>query len=83
MDDIEKLIQDGYLRDKLTRARKAKGLTQKEAADIAGISVSTVSCIESGKGDYLSSSLLKYADALGYEVSIHKKGGLNKEEQEE
>lgn len=75
MDDIEKEIQDGFLRDKLHRARKAKGLTQKEAAELADISPSTVSCIETGKGDYMASSLLKYADALGYEVSIHKKGG--------
>ena len=75
MDDIEKEIQDGFLRHKLRNARKAKGLTQQEAAALAGISASTVSYIESGNGDYMSSSLLKYADALGYEVSIHKKGG--------
>lgn len=75
MDSIEKEIQDGFLRDKLRKARKSKGLTQQEAAALAGISTSTVSCIESGNGDYMSSSLLKYADALGYEVSIHKKGG--------
>lgn len=75
MDSIEKEIQDGFLRHKLRKARKAKGLTQQEAAALAGISTSTVSCIESGNGDYMSSSLLKYADALGYEVSIHKKGG--------
>lgn len=75
MDNIEKEIQDGFLRHKLRKARKAKGLTQQEAAALAGISKSTVSCIESGNGDYMSSSLLKYADALGYEVSIHKKGG--------
>ena len=75
MDNIEKEIQDGFLRHKLRKARKAKGLTQQEAAALAGISTSTVSCIESGNGDYMSSSLLKYADALGYEVSIHKKGG--------
>ena len=75
MDKIEKEIQDGFLRHKLRKARKAKGLTQQEAAALAGISSSTVSCIESGNGDYMSSSLLKYADALGYEVSIHKKGG--------
>ena len=85
MDDIEKEIQDGFLRHKLRKARKAKGLTQQEAAALAGISASTDSCIESGNGDSMSSSLLKYADALGYEVSIHKKGGpiVDTEEPEE
>ena len=75
MDEIEKESQDGFLRNKLRKARKAKGLTQQEAANLADISASTVSYIETGKGDYMASSLLKYADALGYEVSIHKKGG--------
>jgi transcriptional regulator with XRE-family HTH domain len=58
---------------KLADVRHSKGYTQKEIADRCGLSVSTISNIESGENSYTTRSLIMYAEALGYELSIKRK----------
>lgn len=74
MNKTDEFIADAFLRDKLVRIRKASGRTQKQLAEESGLSVGTISSIESNRGAYTSSSLIRYCDALGYEVTIHRKG---------
>jgi transcriptional regulator with XRE-family HTH domain len=58
---------------KLLDIRHSKGYTQKEIAEKSGLSVTTISNIESGENSYTTRSLIMYAEALGYEISIKRK----------
>ena len=40
---------------------------------MSGLSTNTISNIESGDNTYTLRSLIRYADALGYEINIDKK----------
>ena len=55
-------------------ARIEAELDQKQAADITGISQSTISEIENGKTNPQRSTLEKLVKAYGYELRIIKKG---------
>lgn len=74
MNNTEVFLQDKFLRMKLADVRHSKGYTQKEIAEKCGLSVSTISNIESGENSYTTRSLIMYAEALGYEIIVKKKG---------
>ena len=73
MNNTDVYIQDKFIRMKLAKIRKSKGLTQKDISDLTGLSVSTISNIENGDNSYTIRSLIKYAEVLGYELDIFKK----------
>lgn len=51
------------------RARRAKGLTQDEFAEIVGVSHATLSALENGRG-VSSNTLMKALSNLGYRLAI-------------
>lgn len=57
-------------REKLVARRKALGLTQSDIAIRMGTAQSTVSEFEKGTKDPRFSTFLRYADAVGLDVSI-------------
>ena len=72
-NNTEVYLQDKFIRMKLADIRRSKGLTQKEVAEKCGLSVTTISNIESGENSYTTRSLIMYAEALGYEISVKRK----------
>ena len=75
MNNTDVYIQDKFIRMKLAKIRKSKGLTQKDISNFTGLSVSTISNIENGDNSYTIRSLIRYAEVLGYELDIFKKVG--------
>lgn len=75
MNNTDIYIQDKFIRTRLASIRKSKGLTQKQLSEITGLSTTTISNIESGDNSYTLRSLIRYAEALGYEINIDKKVG--------
>ena len=75
MNNIDIYIQDKFIRTRLASIRKSKGLTQKQLSEITGLSTNTISNIESGDSSYTLRSLIRCAEALGYEINIDKKVG--------
>lgn len=73
INNTECFLQDQYIRKKLSSIRKSKNLTQKQLSDMSGLSISSISNIESGENTYTLRSLIKYAEAVGYEIDISKK----------
>lgn len=73
MDNIEVYCQDQFIRTRLLKIRKSRGFTQKQISEMSGLSTATISNIESGDNSYTLRSLIRYADALGYEINIEKK----------
>lgn len=73
INNTECFLQDQYIRKKLCSIRKSKNLTQKQLSDMSGLSVSSISNIESGENTYTLRSLIKYAEAVGYEIDVSKK----------
>lgn len=73
MDNTDVFIQDKFIRTRLANIRKSKGLSQAQLSEISGLSTSTISNIESGDNSYTLRSLIKYSEALGYEINIDKK----------
>lgn len=78
MDELDKAVEE-YIskrltKDELSEMRKAKGLSQKELSNISGLSIRCISDIENpGAGNPTLSSILKYLNALGYEILFQKK----------
>lgn len=83
MNNTDVYIQDKFIRIRLTNIRKSKGLTQEQLANKAGLSASTISNIESGENSYTLRSLIRCAEALGYEINIDKKVGDNNDTETE
>lgn len=83
MNNTDIYIQDKFIRTRLTNIRKSKGLTQEQLANKAGLSASTISNIESGENSYTLRSLIRCAEALGYEINIDKKVGDNNDTETE
>lgn len=73
MNNIDVYLQDKFIRTRLASIRKSKGLTQKQLSDMTGLSTTTISNIESGENSYTLRSLIRCAEALGYEINIDKK----------
>ena len=63
-------------RQKLAEARRANNITQQEIQNITGLPQQSISRIEKGMAQKQSPTLrtlLKYIDAIGYELTITKK----------
>lgn len=73
MNNTDIYLQDKFIRTRLASIRKSKGLTQKQLSDMTGLSTTTISNIESGENSYTLRSLIRCAEALGYEINIDKK----------
>lgn len=67
---MERIGGPGELGDVLRRRRKSLRLGQRDAAEIAGVSVHTLSDIETGKGNPTLQTLLELCELLGLELSI-------------
>ena len=73
MNNTDIYLQDKFIRTRLASIRKSKGLTQKQLSDMTGLSTTTISNLESGENSYTLRSLIRCAEALGYEINIDKK----------
>lgn len=74
MSNTDALINDKLFRMQLCNIRKQKRLTQKQVADMSGLSTSCISNIESGEDTSPTMrSIIKYATALGIEIYIKQK----------
>lgn len=73
MNNTDVYIQDQFIRMRLANIRKSRGLTQKQLSEMSGLSTATISNIECGENSYTLRSLIRYAEALGYEINIDKK----------
>jgi len=63
-------------RQKLAEARKAKNITQQEIQNKTGLPQQSISRIEKGTAQKQSPTLrtlLKYVDAIGYELTLTQK----------
>ena len=72
MDNTEVYLQDKFIRMTLANIRHSKGITQQQLSEMTGLSISTISNIESGDNSYTTRSLIRYAEALGYEITVRK-----------
>ena len=54
----------------IRRARREAGLTQKDLADLSGVSERTVRAIETGRGNPTVAALVATAGVLGLRVSV-------------
>lgn len=68
ISDID--INDKLIRMQLVSIRKSRGISQKDIADFTGLSISTISNIETGAKSTTMDSLIKYAISIGASISI-------------
>ena len=59
----------GEIADYIARRRKSLKISQRELAELSGISLHSLSNLESGKGNPTLESLLKVADTLGVTIT--------------
>lgn len=72
----ENFISDKLTRMQLVNLRKSKGFTQKDIQESTGLSLTCISNIEKGeKTSPTLKSIVKYLDALGYEMTFKEKKG--------
>ena len=57
----------------LRTRRKALGVTQQDAARLAGVSPQWLSGFENGKGSCGLRSVMRLADALGVSLAVHER----------
>ena len=63
------LMNIGEIADYIVRRRKTLKISQRELAELSGISLHSLSNLESGKGNPTLESLLKVADTLGVTIT--------------
>ena len=59
----------GEIADYIVRRRKTLKISQRELAELSGISLHSLSNLESGKGNPTLENLLKVADTLGVTIT--------------
>ena len=69
----KKIKQEYSLIEKLVEARKAKNITQKELADLVGISQQAISRLELEKHIPKMDTLIRILDGLDLELTISPK----------
>lgn len=76
------MITGGEVMENLKKFRKAKGLKQKELADMVGVSESSISQYENGKKTPSFEIALKLAEALDCESAdlVSKRGNVIQED---
>ena len=72
IENTEVFLQDKFIRQELRNARASKHITQQELSKLSGLSIATISNIESGDGSPTLRSLIRYAKAVDYELKIKK-----------
>lgn len=71
---MEQFISSRLTKMQLADLRKIKHLTQKDVAQMTGLSVQCISDIENeNSGNPTFKSLIKYLDCLGFEICFQKK----------
>lgn len=78
--NTSEFIADHLVRDDLKLARLRANMTQKQVADISKLSMSTISNIENANKSVEYLSILKYLDAIEYEIKIVPKPDYMKDE---
>ena len=63
------LMNIGEISDYVVRRRKTLKISQRELAELSGISLHSLSNLESGKGNPTLESLLRVADTLGVTIT--------------
>ena len=63
------LMNIGEISDYIVRRRKTLKISQRELAELSGVSLHSLSNLESGKGNPTLESLLKVADTLGVTIT--------------
>lgn len=63
------IMNIGEIADYIVRRRKTLKISQRELAELSGISLHSLSNLESGKGNPTLESLLKVADTLGVTIT--------------
>lgn len=71
--NTSEFIANREFREDLKIARLRSHMTQKEVADISRMSISTICNIENPDKSIEYTSLLKYLDAIGYELKLAEK----------
>lgn len=83
LTNTDVLVMDKLIRIQLLNARKSKHITQKQLAELSGLSESCISNIESGSDSSPTlRSLVRYASALGIEIDINLKPNKTKEDED-
>lgn len=73
-DPVENYIANKLVKMRFAELRQQSHVTQKRMSELSGLSVQTVSDIESStSGNPTLKSIQKYLDTLGYELRIEKK----------
>lgn len=68
---IERICNKYGIHIHLQAIRTSKHITQEEAAVLSGLSVGTISRLETG-GNVTLANIIRYAQAMGYEVTLRK-----------
>ena len=68
---IDRLINKYGIHMQLQAIRTSKHMTQEEASVLSGLSVGTISRVETG-GNVTLGNIIRYAHSLGYEITIKK-----------
>ena len=63
------IMNIGEIADYIVRRRKTLKISQRELAELSGISLHSLSNLESGKDNPTLESLLKVADTLGVTIT--------------
>lgn len=71
--EYKKIKQEYKLIEKLVETRKAKAMTQKELADLAGVSQQAISRLELEKHIPKMDTLIRLLDSLDLEITISPK----------
>ena len=69
---IDKLLNKFAIHMSLCALRLNEKLTQEQFSSVSGLSISTISSIETD-GNPTLRSLIAYADVFGYELTLRKK----------
>lgn len=76
---IDKMITKYGIHMQLHSLRQKAHISQQQLADISDLSVGTISRVETGKEITLQ-TVIKYADAFGYDLILRKKDNVWPEE---
>lgn len=73
INNTSEFIANHEFRKDLKVARATAHMTQREIAEITGLSLSTISNIENPDRPVEYQSILKYIDAIGYQMKLEPK----------
>ena len=71
---IDRLINKYDIHMQLAAIRTSQNLTQEQAAVLSGLSIGTISRLETG-GNVTLENIIRYAQSLGYEITLTRIDG--------